>query len=90
MNIHCRSCNNQESFVLPLWVRATFKIEEDGTLSILHVRQLESLEEKLADQGKTSFSLTCSECGSDEVEVVFDEYSGQEQKRREIAALEAL
>ncbi len=89
MQIHCRSCDNRESFVLPLWCKATFKIEEDGTLSILHVRQLESLEEKLADQGKTSFSLTCSECGGD-AEVVFDEYSTRDQESREKAALEAL
>ena len=89
MQIHCRSCDNRESFIMPLWVRATFKFEEDGTISILHVRQLESLEEKLADQGKTSFSLTCSECGGD-AEVIFDEYSSQDQQRREKAALEAL
>lgn len=90
MQIQCRSCSNQDSFVIPLWVRATFRIEEDGTISILHVRQLESLEEKLADQGKTSFSLTCSECGSDNVEVVFDEYSHQDQERREKMTLEGL
>ena len=90
MDIQCRSCENRSSFVLPLWVRATFQIEEDGTISILHVRQLESLEEKLADQGKTSFALTCSECGSDDVQVVFDEYSSREQERREKTALEDL
>ena len=89
MQIHCRNCANTQNFVLPLWVRATFKIEEDGTISILHVRQLESLEEKLADQGKTSFSLTCSECGGD-AEVLFDEYSTRDQESREKAALEAL
>jgi len=64
-------------------------IQEDGTISILHVRQLESLEEKLADQGKTSFALTCTECGGD-AQVTFDEYSGLDQGRREKAALEAL
>ena len=90
MDIHCRSCDNRESFVLPLWVRATFKIEEDGTLSILHVRELESIEEKLTDQGRTSSSLTCSECGGDDVEVDFDEYAGMDQQRREKAALEDL
>ena len=89
MQIHCQNCDNTQSFILPLWVRATFRIEEDGTLSILHVRHLESLEEKLADQGKTSFSLTCSECGGD-AEVIFDEYSSQDQQRREQAALEGL
>jgi hypothetical protein len=89
MQIHCRSCGNQESFVIPLWVRATFKFEEDGTMSILHVRQLESLEEKLADQGKTSFALTCTECGGD-AEILFDEYSTNDQQRREKVALEAL
>ncbi len=89
MQIHCRSCDNQEAFIVPLWVRATFKFDEDGTISILHVRQLESLEEKLADQGKTSSALTCSECGGD-AEVVFDEYSTRDQESREKAALEAL
>ncbi len=89
MQIHCRSCSNHESFVVPLWVRATFKFEQDGTISILHVRQLESLEEKLADQGKTSFCLTCSECGGD-AEVVFDEYTTRDHESREKAALEAL
>ncbi len=89
MQIQCRSCSNHESFVVPLWVRATFKFEEDGTISILHVRELESLEEKLADQGKTSFALTCTECGGD-AEVTFDEYSSKDQQSREKAALEAL
>ncbi|MFC1620658.1 hypothetical protein ACFL45_12045 [Candidatus Neomarinimicrobiota bacterium] len=89
MQIHCRSCNNQDAFIVPLWVRATFKFEENGTISILYVRQLESLEEKLADQGKTSFELTCTECGGD-AEVTFDEYSTNDQQRREKAALEAL
>lgn len=90
MHIRCRSCSNGQTFIMPLWVRATFRIEEDGTLSILHVRQLESLEEKLAGQGQTSCSLSCPECGSDDVQVVFDEYSSREQQRREKAALEAL
>ena len=89
MDTHCRSCDNRESFVMPLWVRTTFKIEEDGTISILHVRQLESLEEKLTGQGRTDFSLTCSECGGD-AEVVFDEYSSKDQESHEKAALEAL
>ena len=89
MQIHCQNCSNTQNFVLPLWVRATFKIEQDGTISILHVRQLESLEEKLADQGKTSFALTCTECGGD-AQVIFDEYSGLDQQRREQAALEGL
>ena len=90
MQIQCRSCDNRESFVLPLWCRVTFKINEDGTLSILHTRSLETLEEKLTSQGKTDFNLTCSECGSDNVEVDFDEYAGMDQQRREKAALEDL
>jgi len=90
MYIHCLTCDNAQSFIMPLWVRATFRIEEDGTLSILHVKQLESLEEKLADQGRTSSSLSCSECGSDDVEILFDEYSSKDQQRHEKAALESL
>lgn len=89
MQISCPECPNTSEFVMPLWVRATFKIEEDGSLTILHVRELESLEEKLVDQGKNSFTLTCSSCGADAI-VTFDEYASRDQERREKAALEAL
>ncbi len=89
MQIHCRSCDNQKSFVLPLWVRATFKIEEGGAISILHVRQLEFLEEKLVDQDSLA-ALNCSECGSNDVAVDFGEYGQADQNRRELLTLEGL
>ncbi len=89
MQIHCRSCDNQKSFVLPLWVRATFKIEESGAISILHVRQLEFLEEKLVDQASLAV-LNCSECGSNVVAVEFGEYGQANQARQELLALEDL
>ena len=89
MQIHCRSCGNHKDFVIPLWVRATFKINEDGTLSILHTKQLESIEEKLTDQGKTSYALTCQECSGD-AEVVFNEYAKLDSQTQEKQALEGL
>ena len=89
MQIHCRSCGNHRNFVIPLWVRATFKINEDGALSILHTKQLESIEEKLTDQGKTSFALTCQECSGD-AEVVFNEYAKLDSQTQEKQALEGL
>ncbi len=89
MQIQCRSCDNQKTFVLPLWVRATFKIEEGGAISILHVRQLEFLEEKLVDQASLA-ALNCSECGSNDVAVEFGEYGQADQNRRELLALEGL
>ena len=89
MQINCLSCGNSKSFLLPLWVRTTFKINEDGTISILHVKQLESLEEKLTDQGKTSFALTCQECGGD-AEVIFNEYALIDEETRQRQALEEL
>ncbi len=89
MQIHCRSCGNHKDFVIPLWVRATFKINEDGTLSILHTKQLESIEEKLSDQGKTSYALTCQECSGD-AEVVFNEYAKLDTAAHEKLALEGL
>ncbi len=89
MQIHCRSCENDKSFVLPLWVRATFKIEDSGSISILHVRQLEFLEEKLVDQASLA-ALNCSECGSNDVAVKFGEYGQADQNRREVLALEGL
>lgn len=89
MQINCLSCGNHKDFVIPLWVRATFKINEDGTLSILHTKQLESIEEKIVDQGKTNFELTCQECSGD-AEVVFNEYADIDAANREKQALEGL
>ena len=89
MRIHCRSCENDKSFVLPLWVRATFKIEDSGAISILHVRQLEFLEEKLVDQASLA-ALNCSECGGNDVAVEFGEYGQVDQSRREQLALGGL
>ena len=89
MQIQCRSCGNEKSFVLPLWTRATFKIEEGGAISILHVRQLEFLEEKLVDQASLA-ALNCSECGSNDVAVEFGEYGQANQSRREQVALAGL
>ncbi len=89
MKITCPSCGNHKSFLIPLWVRCTFKFNEDGTLSILHVRQLESLEDKIVDQGKTSFAITCKECGND-AEVVLNEYEDLDTVKQQHAALEDL
>ena len=63
MRLTCPDCVDNKAFLVPLWVRATFKVEENGTVSILHVRPLESLEEKLVEHGKTTQDITCSECG---------------------------
>ena len=89
MKIICPSCGNHKSFLIPLWVRCTFKFNEDGTLSILHVRQLESLEDKIVDQGKTSFSITCKECGAD-AQVNLNEYETLDTEKAQCAALEGL
>ena len=89
MQITCQSCGNHKNFVIPLWVRATFKINEDGTLSILHTKQLESIEEKIVDQGKTNFELTCQECSGD-AEVIFNEYAKSDIQSVEKQALEGL
>jgi len=89
MKIICPSCGNHRSFLIPLWVRCTFKFNEDGTLSILHVRQLESLEDKIIDQGKTSFAITCKECGCDAT-VTLNEYENLDQEKQQCAALEGL
>ena len=89
MQITCPSCGNHKGFLMPLWVRATFKINEDGTLSILHTQQLESIEEKLTDQGKTSFALTCQECSAD-AKITFNEYEKINKNSNELSALEGL
>ncbi len=89
MQIQCRSCDNDKSFVLPLWTRTTFKIEESGDIKILYTKPLESLEEKLVDQASMA-ALNCSECGSNDVAVDFGEYGQADQNRRELLALEGL
>jgi len=89
MKITCPSCDNNKSFLIPLWVRCTFKFNKDGTISILHVRQLESLEDKIVDQGKTSFAITCKECGCD-AQVTLNEYENLEQEKEQRAALGGL
>jgi hypothetical protein len=89
MQIRCQSCTNHKDFLMPLWVRATFKINEDGTLSILHTKQLESIEEKIVDQGKTNFELTCQDCSGD-AEITFNEYEKLNTRSREKHALEGL
>lgn len=88
MEIECR-CGNTSSFVLPLWCRTTFMIEESGSIKILHTKPLESLEEKLVDQGKSSFRLTCTDCGDDDVHIKFQPL-GTGQEAREQKAMDAL
>ena len=63
MKIVCSKCENDKQFRLPLWVRATFRFNEDGTISLLHTTPLESLEEKLTNQRLVG-ALKCSLCGA--------------------------
>ena len=86
MLMECQSCGRSNEFIMPLWARTTFKFNEDGSsLEILHVKPLESLEEKLTDQ---SLDLTCKECGSNDIKIIFNEYEVSDD--REKAALAGL
>jgi len=89
MQITCPACGNTKRFLLPLWVRVTFKFNTDGSIAILHVRQLESLEDKLTDQGQTSFAITCKECGG-AADVILNEYETLKEQQAQRAALEEL
>ena len=88
MRIVCPKCGNNKKFIIPLWVRATFRFNEDGTISILHIKQLESIEEKLVNQ-KVSQGLKCIDCGA-EAEIDFNPYDSTEVESNQIKALEAL
>ena len=70
MRISCKKCANTKEFYIALWVRATFRFKEDGTIEVLHTRQLESLEERLTNQ-KLYNGLKCNVCHSEAV-VSFD------------------
>lgn len=88
MQVNCPSCDNDKHFITPLWVRCTFRFNEDGTISILHTRPLESLEEKLTDQNRFP-SLSCKECGADAA-ITFNEYENVDEIKGQLAALEDL
>ena len=91
MHIYCPSagCGNKKKFLIPLWVRCTFRFDDDGNIKILQLKQLESLEEKLAATGKSDFSLTCGECGAP-AEIVFNEYEAVSDESAQRSALEGL
>jgi len=86
MDITCRSCGRNE-VLMPLWVKTTFKFDNDGSISILHVKPLESLEEKLVDDNG---DLVCKNCGSNDIKVVFNEHEKMQTQDAELAALESL
>ena len=88
MKIHCTQCGNQERFLLPLWIRATFRFNDDGTLTILHTRPLESLEEKLVNQ-KIQPALKCAVCKAPAVVELGSDRTDTIQERQR-AAVEAL
>jgi len=63
MELICQHCKQQQDFALPLWVDCTFTFNEDGTISLLHVQPLESLEEKLTEQATgMPQGITCQQC----------------------------
>jgi len=84
VKISCSKCGNDKQFRLPLWVRATFRFNEDGTISRLHTTPLESLEEKLTNQRLVG-SLKCTMCGA-----VADADFDPEETSRQKQTVEAL
>ena len=86
MDITCQSCGRND-VVVPLWVKTTFKFLDDGTITILHVKPLESLEEKLADLDS---EITCKHCGSNDIRIVFNEHESILSHDKELSALEGL
>ena len=91
MHLFCPNtdCNNTKKFLIPLWVRCTFRFDDDGKIKILHSKQLESLEEKLAGTGKSDFSLTCQECG-EPAEIEFNQHEAITEESTQKEALEGL
>jgi hypothetical protein len=67
-----------------MWVRATFRFNEDGTITLLHTTPLESLEEKLTNQSLVG-SLKCIVCGA-----VADVDFNPEETEKQRKTMEAL
>ncbi len=80
MQIHCPMCHNEKSFIVPVWVRATFRFNDDDTMSLLHTRFLEPVEEKLIGG-----QVKCAVCKS---YAVLNAYANQQALEQQ--TLEAL
>ena len=88
MKITCPCCSNNRKFLIPLWVRCTFKFTDEGHLSILHVRQMEAIEEKITNHQAYPI-ITCQECG-EFAEITMNEYENLDETKRQKLALEGL
>jgi len=71
-----------------LWIRATFRFNEDGTITILYTRPLESLEEKLVNQNVQP-ALKCAICKAPAIIEMRSEKNDILEERQR-AAMEAL
>ena len=90
MEMHCPDCRQQTDFRLPLWVKTTFTFNKDGTISLLHVQPLESLEEKLTEQATgMPQGITCEQCGSP-AEIVLNPFEETSKARMLRQAVEEL
>ncbi len=80
MQIICSRCGNNKRFYVPAWVRATFRFNEDDSVTLLHTRPLEAIEEKLVNG-----QVKCAMCRAD-VKLVMN----GDDKQKEKLAMEAL
>ena len=78
MQIRCPQCQNEKSFIVPVWVRATFRFNDDDTMSLLHTRFLEPVEEKLIGG-----QVKCAVCKSYAVLEMESEQQTMEQQTME-------
>jgi hypothetical protein len=78
MQIRCPKCDNEKSFIVPVWVRATFRFNDDDTISLLHTRFLEPVEEKLIGG-----QVKCAVCKSYAVLEMENEQQALEQQTLE-------
>ena len=86
MEITCQSCGNHE-IVIAIWMKTTFKFLEDGSISILHVSPMESLEEKLANNDS---EMSCKHCGSNDIQIQMNPSEDARNSMNEQAALDSL
>ncbi|MCF7802679.1 MAG: hypothetical protein K9N46_05425 [Candidatus Marinimicrobia bacterium] len=90
MELVCTKCKQSNDFRLPLWVKTTFTFNPDGTISLLHVQPLESLEEKLTEQATgMPQGITCERCGSP-AEIVLNPFEETSRARMLRQAVEDL
>lgn len=87
MQITCPYCGNTKHFLIPEWNKLTFRFDEQGEITVMHVRPTEALEHRLASEYMSG--MTCTECGSDAA-IDYHTYDNISEEQSQLMALKGM